>query len=72
MLRKCKGPLPAKTLSLLYKSIIPPHMDYCNTIWATCNVNDFDMIEKLQNRATKITTGAKWLDSSSQALHDLN
>ena len=47
-------------------------MDYCNPIWATCNVNDFDMIQKLQNRATKITTGAKWLDSRSQALHDLN
>ena len=72
MLRKCKGLLPAKTLSLLYKSIIAPHMDYCDTIWATCNVNDFDMIQKLQNRAAKIITGAKWLDSSSQALLDLN
>ena len=54
MLRKCKGLLPAKTLSLLYKSIIAPHMDYCDTIWATCNVNDSDMIQKLQNRAANI------------------
>ena len=46
-------------------------MDYCDTIWATCNVNDFDMIHKLQNRASKIITGAKWLESSSQALLDL-
>ena len=47
-------------------------MDYCDTIWATCNVNNFDMVQKLRNRAAKIITGAKWLDSSSQALLDLN
>ena len=54
MLRKCKGPLPTKTLSLLYKSIIAPHMDYCNTLWATCNVNDFDMIQNFRIEQRKL------------------
>ena len=67
MLRKCKGLLPAQTLSLIYQSVIVPHIDYCDVIWSTCNVNHLDMIQKLQNRAAKIITGAKWYDSSSQA-----
>ena len=72
MLKKCKGILPSKTLSLVFKSIVSPHMDYCDVIWSNCSDNDIDIIQKLQSRAAKIITGAKWSDSSTQALLELN
>ena len=71
MLRKCKGFLPAETLSLVFKSLVQPHIDYCDTIWSNCNVKDMDMIQMLQNRAAKIITGARWYDSSTNALSQL-
>lgn len=47
-------------------------MDYCDVIWFNCNENDLDTIQKLQNRAAKTITGAKWSDSSTRALLELN
>ena len=57
---------------MLYNSILPPHFDYADTVWGTCNTSSRQKVQKLQNRAAKIITGRSWFDSSTEALRDLN
>lgn len=72
MLKKGRDLFPMQTQSLIFKSVIAPHIDYCDVIWGTCSANDLDVIQKLQNRAAKIITRANWYDSSTNALTMLN
>ena len=39
---------------MLYKSLVLPHLEYCNVVWDSCSEYLKDMLQKLQNRACKI------------------
>ena len=43
-----------KVISKLYRSYIRPHLEYCIQFWTPINVEDADMIEWIQRRATKM------------------
>ena len=38
----------------LYKSTVTPHLEYGNAIWGPFYKKDIDMVESVQNRATKL------------------
>lgn len=42
------------TATMIYKSFIPPVIDYCDTVWNCCGRTNADNIEKLQRRAARI------------------
>ena len=44
----------------VYKAIIQPHFDYCSTVWDGLGVTLLDKIQKLQNRAARITTQSSY------------
>ena len=46
--------LNSEVLTLLYKSIIRPHVEYATSVWSPHLKGDRDKIEKLQRRATKL------------------
>ena len=46
---------------------IAPHFDYCNVIRSTCNQSSFHKVQKLQNRAARISTGVVRYDSATAA-----
>ena len=53
--------LDARTLTLLYKSMVRPHLEYGNVIWGPYYKGDKQLIEKVQKRATKIIPGIRHL-----------
>ena len=70
-LNKARSLIPSNTLDMLYKSIIVPHFDYCNVIWGTCNQSSFHKVQKLQNRAARISTGVGRYESATARLRTM-
>ena len=48
-----------KIIKPLYVSIVRPHLDYCVQAWRPHLMQDIDILEKVQKRATKIIFGLK-------------
>ena len=48
-------------LGLLYKSLVRPHLEYCNVIWGPFYKGDVIAVEKIQRRATKLVPESKHL-----------
>ena len=42
-----------RSLPILYKSLVRPHLEYANVTWGPSYIGDVQMIEKVQRRATK-------------------
>ena len=51
--------LDLDTLTALYKSLVRPHLEYCNTVWSPMYLKDSHLIESVQCRATKLIHGIK-------------
>ena len=57
LIRRTFTSLDCKTFPLLYRSLVRPHLEYGNTIWAPRFAKDVTMIENVQRRATKLVPG---------------
>ena len=44
------------TLHLIYRALILPRFNYCNTVWGNCGVTLRNKLQKLQNRAGRVIT----------------
>ena len=57
MVSKALGALLSRsTLVLIYNSLIQPHFDYCSIIWDNLGKGLGQKLQRLQNRAARITT----------------
>jgi len=45
--------------TILPKSLVRPHLDYCSQIWNPHYVKDIKLIEGVQRRATKLAESVK-------------
>ena len=55
--------LDKDTLTLLYKSVVRPILEYCNTVWHPLHKKDSKTLEAVQRRATKLVPGLAELSS---------
>ena len=56
LLSRLRQTLSHHLLDTVYKSIIQPHFDYCDTVWGNCKKQHQDLLQRLQNRAARIVT----------------
>ena len=60
--------IPIKSRILLYNSLVATHFNYADTVWAGCNVEDKNKLQRTQNIAIKSILGMKKHDSATIAL----
>ena len=56
VIKKTFATLDTKTLPLLYKSMVRPHLEYGNVIWGPHYKGYQVIVEKVQERATKLVS----------------
>ena len=60
--------LPQNTLITLYYSLVESRLRYCSTVWGNCNNSLKANFQRIQNRAARIITHAKYGSVDSEAL----
>ena len=70
-MKRIKPYVPHKTLQDVYKTLIQPHFDYCSPLWDNCGLGLQDKLQKFQNRAARVITGADYDVRSSEVLNSL-
>ena len=68
ILGRTRGSISMHTAGIIYRSFIPPVLDYCDTVWNCCRRINAGYIEKLQRRAARIIMQT---NSSDEALAHL-
>ena len=53
LIKKSFSTLNRKTLQILYKALVRPHLEYANVVWEPNYIGDCDMMERVQRRVTK-------------------
>ena len=71
-MRRVKPFVPLSTTKMLYNAIIQPYFDYCSSLWDNCGIGLKDKLQKYQNRAARVITGATYDIRSSELLNNLN
>ena len=71
IMRKVKPFIPISSLLNIYQSIVEPYFDYCSIVWNGIGDNLADKLQKLQNRAARVITGAEYLTPTNEILNKL-
>ena len=66
-MRRVKPFVPLATTKMLYNAIIQLYFDYCRPLWDNCGIGLKDRLQKYQNRAARVITGATYDIRSSQS-----
>ena len=54
--------LDDKCFSTVFKSLVPPHIEYANQVWSPYLMKHITALENVQRRATTLIPGYKGLD----------
>ena len=68
MLGRLRKNVTVGAANTLYKSLIVPIFDRCDSVWSCCDKCDADGLERLQRRAAKIVSMSSSSDSAMQIL----
>ena len=63
--------IPLKHRVLLYNSLVAPHYNYADTVWAGCGITNEKKLQTTQNFAARSILGRKKRSSATEALKDL-
>jgi len=73
IINKIKYVLTTAHLKLLYLSLVEPYLNYCCVVWASpVKSNSLESLYKLQKRAVRVISFAKYRDHSKPLFHRLD
>ena len=58
LIKHAKKFLPSGVLQKMYRGIFEPHFSYCCSVWDCCSETKLNSLQKIQNRAARITTNS--------------
>ena len=70
-MRKIKPFIPISSLLNIYQSIVEPYFDYFSIVWNGIGENLADKLQKRQNRAARVITGADYSTTTNEILNKL-
>ena len=68
VLKKTRPFVPTSNLISVYQSIVEPYFGYCSFVWDDISDRLTDKLQKLQNRAARIISGADYLTPTTALL----
>ena len=71
IMRKLKFQLDRKSLETIYLSFIRPLLEYADVIWDNCCQYEKNELDKIQNEAARIATGATKLVSLNALYNEI-
>ena len=71
ILKKVKPFLNSENIDTLYRSIIEPYFSYCCLVWDSIGDTLSNSLQRLQNRAARIVTGAAYSKPSGEVFEEL-
>ena len=70
VMRKLKFKLDRRSLQIIYFSFIRPILEYADVVWNNCTQYEINDLEKIQNEAARIVTGATKLVSINSLIQE--
>ena len=71
VMKRIKPFVPNSTLQTIYKAMIQPYFDYCSPLWGNCSAYLKEKLQRFQNRAGRIISGANYEINSADVLECL-
>ncbi|KAL9954240.1 hypothetical protein ACROYT_G041748 [Oculina patagonica] len=71
VIKKIKPFVPTSNLLSVYQSIVEPYFDYCSIVWNDISDHLNDKLQKLQNRAARVITGADYQIRTNELFNKL-
>ena len=71
VMKRIKPFVPNSTLQTIYKAMIQPYFDYCSPLWGNCSAYLKEKLQRFQNRAGRIISGANYEINSADVLESL-
>ena len=59
-IKRVKPFVPPEMLKVIYNALVQPYFDYCSPLWDNCGIGLKVKLQKYQNRAARILTGATY------------
>ena len=59
-IKRVKPFVPPEMLKVIYNALAQPYFDYCSPLWDNCGIGLKEKLQKYQNRAARILTGATY------------
>ena len=59
-IKRVKPFVPPEMLKVIYNALVQPYFDYCSPLWNNCGIGLKEKLQKYQNRAARILTGATY------------
>ena len=72
LIKYSKKYLPSDVLNKMYRGIVEPQLSYCCSVWGCCSESKINVLQKIQNRASRIVTNSPYDASAAPLIQNLD